>query len=54
MKEFGPPPSSDDRITLVVEGTRFIVDPAIFTAHPNTMLGRYVEGFVFIKVVDIA
>nr|XP_027207259.1 BTB/POZ domain-containing protein 10-like isoform X1 [Penaeus vannamei] len=40
MKEFGPPPSSDDRITLVVEGTRFIVDPAIFTAHPNTMLGR--------------
>lgn len=33
-------PSSDDRITLVVEGTRFIVDPAIFTAHPNTMLGR--------------
>lgn len=33
-------PSSDDRITLVVEGTRFILDPAIFTAHPNTMLGR--------------
>nr|XP_053641296.1 BTB/POZ domain-containing protein KCTD20-like isoform X2 [Cherax quadricarinatus] len=40
VKESGPPPSSDDRITLVVEGTRFIVDPAIFTAHPNTMLGR--------------
>ncbi|XP_071520999.1 BTB/POZ domain-containing protein KCTD20 isoform X2 [Panulirus ornatus] len=39
-KETGPPPSSDDRVTLVVEGTRFIVDPAIFTAHPNTMLGR--------------
>lgn len=29
-----------DRITLVVDNTRFIVDPAIFTAHPNTMLGR--------------
>ncbi|XP_042216641.1 BTB/POZ domain-containing protein 10-like isoform X4 [Homarus americanus] len=40
VKETGPLPSSDDRITLVVEGTRFIVDPAIFTAHPNTMLGR--------------
>ncbi|KAK7078585.1 BTB/POZ domain-containing protein 10 [Halocaridina rubra] len=40
VKEHGPPPSSDDRVTLVVEGTRFIVDPAIFTAHPNTMLGR--------------
>lgn len=31
---------SDDRITLVVDNTRFIVDPAIFTQHPNTMLGR--------------
>nr|WOE90271.1 BTB/POZ domain-containing protein 10-like protein [Scolopendra mutilans] len=32
--------SSNDRITLVVDNTRFIVDPAIFIAHPNTMLGR--------------
>ncbi|XP_065161101.1 BTB/POZ domain-containing protein KCTD20 isoform X2 [Atheta coriaria] len=32
--------SSDDRVTLVVDNTRFVVDPAIFTAHPNTMLGR--------------
>ncbi|KAL4720521.1 hypothetical protein ACJJTC_018028 [Scirpophaga incertulas] len=30
----------DDRITLVVDNTRFVVDPAQFTAHPNTMLGR--------------
>lgn len=30
----------DDRITLVVDNTRFVVDPAHFTAHPNTMLGR--------------
>lgn len=30
----------EDRITLVVDNTRFVVDPAQFTAHPNTMLGR--------------
>lgn len=30
----------DDRITLVVDNTRFVVDPSQFTAHPNTMLGR--------------
>ncbi|KAJ8971900.1 hypothetical protein NQ317_010969 [Molorchus minor] len=33
-------PVSEDRVTLVVDNTRFVVDPAIFTAHPNTMLGR--------------
>ncbi|XP_018355590.1 PREDICTED: uncharacterized protein LOC108756342 [Trachymyrmex septentrionalis] len=33
-------PASDERITLIVDNTRFIVDPALFTAHPNTMLGR--------------
>ncbi|KAL6437693.1 hypothetical protein ACFW04_004226 [Cataglyphis niger] len=33
-------PTSDERITLIVDNTRFIVDPALFTAHPNTMLGR--------------
>lgn len=31
---------STDRFTLVVENTRFIVDPALFSAHPDTMLGR--------------
>lgn len=36
----GSTPASDERITLVVDNTRFILDPAIFTAHPNTMLGR--------------
>ncbi|XP_076286953.1 BTB/POZ domain-containing protein KCTD20-like isoform X2 [Lasioglossum baleicum] len=34
------PPASDDRITLIVDNTVFIVDRALFTAHPNTMLGR--------------
>ncbi|XP_071488160.1 BTB/POZ domain-containing protein KCTD20-like [Diadema antillarum] len=29
-----------DRVTLIVENTRFVVDPSNFTAHPNTMLGR--------------
>lgn len=29
-----------DRFTLVVENTRFIVDPALFARHPDTMLGR--------------
>lgn len=27
-------------ITLVVEGRRFVIDPSMFAAHPNTMLGR--------------
>ncbi|XP_015834238.1 BTB/POZ domain-containing protein 10 isoform X1 [Tribolium castaneum] len=36
----GPTNVSDDRVTLVVDNTRFVVDPALFTAHPNTMLGR--------------
>lgn len=27
-------------MTLVVDNTRFVVDPQLFAAHPNTMLGR--------------
>lgn len=30
----------ENRITLLVDDTRFTIDPAMFTAHPNTMLGR--------------
>lgn len=30
----------NDRITLVVDDTRFVIDPDLFRAHPNTMLGR--------------
>ncbi|XP_015520515.1 BTB/POZ domain-containing protein 10 isoform X4 [Neodiprion pinetum] len=33
-------PASEERITLIVDNTRFILDPALFTAYPNTMLGR--------------
>lgn len=32
--------SSEDRITLVVDSTRFLIDGSLFTAHPNTLLGR--------------
>lgn len=38
----------DDRITLVVDNTRFVVDPAQFTAHPNTMLGRMFSSGIFL------
>lgn len=31
---------NENRITLLVDETRFTIDPALFTAHPNTMLGR--------------
>lgn len=31
---------AENRITLLVDETRFTIDPALFTAHPNTMLGR--------------
>ncbi|XP_030635963.1 BTB/POZ domain-containing protein 10a isoform X2 [Chanos chanos] len=31
---------SSERVTLIVDNTRFVVDPCIFTAQPNTMLGR--------------
>lgn len=29
-----------EKITLVVDDTRFVVEKSLFTAHPNTMLGR--------------
>lgn len=32
---------SAEKVTLVVDNTRFIVDPAMLAAKPNTMLGRY-------------
>lgn len=44
---------SDERLTLVVDNTRFILDPAIFTAHPNTMLGRmFSTGMEFMHPND--
>ncbi|XP_043572229.1 BTB/POZ domain-containing protein KCTD20-like [Chiloscyllium plagiosum] len=29
-----------ERVVLIVDKTRFVVDPAIFRAHPDTLLGR--------------
>ncbi|XP_055611903.1 BTB/POZ domain-containing protein 10 isoform X2 [Uranotaenia lowii] len=31
---------TEERITLVVDNTTFSINPSLFTAHPNTMLGR--------------
>ncbi|KAK9738086.1 BTB/POZ domain [Popillia japonica] len=46
-------PTSEDRVTLVVDNTRFVVDPAIFIAHPNTMLGRmFSSGLDFTHTND--
>lgn len=33
-------PRIGDRITLLVDGKRFVVDPEMFRQQPNTMLGR--------------
>ncbi|XP_043226815.1 BTB/POZ domain-containing protein 10-like [Amphibalanus amphitrite] len=42
--------SSGDRVTLVVDHTRFIVDPSLFTREPNTMLGRmFSSGLEFVR-----
>lgn len=41
--------SAEDHVTLVVDNTRFVVDPSIFIAHPNTMLGRmFSSGMEFV------
>ena len=32
--------SLPDRVTLVVDGTRFVADPQLFLRLPDTMLGR--------------
>ena len=38
----------EEKITLVVDGTRFVVSPSLFTNRPDTMLGRwFTSGFDF-------
>uniref|UniRef100_A0A673UFC9 BTBD10/KCTD20 BTB/POZ domain-containing protein n=1 Tax=Suricata suricatta TaxID=37032 RepID=A0A673UFC9_SURSU len=37
---------TSERITLIVDNTRFVADPSIFTAQPNTMLGRIYSGLL--------
>lgn len=42
-------PAPGERITLLVDNVRFIVDPALVTAHRNTMLGTmFSSGFEFV------
>ena len=44
----GPESAHPEKITLVVDGTRFVVDPGLFTSRPDTMLGRwFTSGFDF-------
>lgn len=40
LKKHGLDGTDPDRITLVVDNTTFSINPNLFTAHPNTMLGR--------------
>ncbi|XP_006642564.1 BTB/POZ domain-containing protein 10 isoform X2 [Lepisosteus oculatus] len=40
VKEGARSMRTSERVTLIVDNTRFVVDPSIFTAQPNTMLGR--------------
>lgn len=38
----------EDRLTLVVDSTRFLIDPSLFVKQPNTMLGRmFTSGLEF-------
>lgn len=41
VKDGGRSVRTSEKVTLIVDNTRFVVDPSIFTAQPNTMLGRY-------------
>ena len=43
-----PSKGNDDKITLVVDNTRFVVSQSLFTSKPDTMLGRmFSSGFEF-------
>ena len=45
-----PVPGQPDRITLVVDDTRFVMEPGLFTQHPDTMLGRMFSGGDYVQV----
>ncbi len=36
------PSSLGDKITLVIDDTRFVLNTSLFTAHPDTMLGMQI------------
>jgi len=41
---------NSDRVVLVVDDTRFVVDLEALRAYPNTMLGRLVFGYLNIII----
>lgn len=45
-----PLPGQPDKITLVVDDTRFVMEPGLFTQHPDTMLGRMFSGVDYVQV----
>ena len=47
------PPANQEEITLVVEDTRFVMERALFTQHPDTMLGRMFSGEDYVQVNEM-
>jgi len=45
-----PVPGQQDKITLIVDETRFVMEPSLFTQHPDTMLGRMFSGVDYVQV----
>ena len=61
-----PQPGQQDKITLIVDETRleiyyvrdeanvtnlrFVMEPSLFTQHPDTMLGRMFSGVDYVQV----
>jgi len=45
-----PAPGQQDKITLIVEETRFVMEPSLFTQQPDTMLGRMFSGEDYCQV----
>lgn len=42
VNRYGVPVTLPERVTLVVDGMRFVADPQLFLKMPDTMLGRFV------------
>lgn len=51
--ESAPTSGSADPVTLVVDNTRFVVDPTLLAAQPNTMLGRCVDSINQTEIIFI-
>jgi hypothetical protein len=49
----GPASSLGDKITLVIDDTRFVLNTSVFTAHPDTMLGTVCRYQIPDNISDI-